>query len=100
MTVSVKGNRLSSRDLALTINRILQGGLNNVGDIILSESNVETRIRDSRIGGNSVLLLMPVSANAAAAQSAIYVSAVSSGEAVIIQSSPAADRRFKYAVFG
>lgn len=54
------------------INQILSGKTNNWGSITLTANSATTTLNDSRIGINTVVILQPTTANAAAALSTLY----------------------------
>lgn len=88
------------RLVALTVNRIMRGGLDNVGRLTLDPQRTDTRLDDSRIGGASVLLLMPATDEAAAALAALHVPERQAGFAILRHPSPGPNRTFGYAVIG
>ena len=96
----LKTDRIGPREISLTVNRMLQGGLNNTGRVELSASATTTDLLDSRIGGASLVLLMPETAAGAAALAQLYVTNLQAGRAQLVHPQPAAGRRFRYAVFG
>jgi hypothetical protein len=81
----------------------MQGKLNVDGDITLTANVGSTTITDPRIGGHSVILFMPLTANAAAevGNGTMYVSSVGSETATITHANNAqTDREFHFAIFG
>lgn len=54
------------RDVATALNNALRGKINSVGDVTLTASAASTTVKEPRVGDNSVVLLMPKTANAAA----------------------------------
>lgn len=63
------------RQLARAINQQLTGKLNAVLQVTLTASSTATVITDKRIGANTGLFFSPLSANAAAALSGLWVNA-------------------------
>ena len=91
------------RQLAAAVNLLLGGKMNVTLDLVLKAAATETRIVDGRISHQSVLLLSPLSATAAAAaaQGALFVAQQGAGSAVLQHdSSPALDRKFRLAILG
>lgn len=63
-------NDSNPREIAEVVNNLVEGKSNNTGTITLATGNATTTtLYDERIGGNSVILLMPFSASAANAAS-------------------------------
>ena len=89
--------RLVSNSLNNTIN----GKLNSTGSITLRASQTTTTLTDARVGGNSVIMFMPTTANANTAKANLYVSARADGSATLTHASSAnADQTFGYIVIG
>ncbi len=91
------------RQLAAKINEMLGGKLNNTGTITLTANQATSTLSDARIGGGSVILFTPTTANAAAEVGAggMYVSAKADGSATITHANNAqADRTFDYVIMG
>jgi hypothetical protein len=91
------------RRIVDTVNRSLQGKLNNTLNVTLTENASSTVIVDPRISAFSALVFTPLTANAAVEQAAggLYVSAQKSGEATVEHANNAQyDRRFRLAIFG
>jgi len=86
--------------LATAIINILRGKLNNTGSVTLTVSSATTTLTDIRIGINSVVLLQPTTANAAAELATLYFGTPGDGTVTINHANNAqADRIFKYAIF-
>lgn len=64
-----------ARQITAVLNSILLGKTNNTKTVTLTANAASTTITDARIGVDTVLLLMPQTANAAAALATTYVSA-------------------------
>ena len=58
--------------IANVLNRALVGKLNNTGTVTLTANAASTTLTNSRIGANSVIILMPTTANAVAALPTTY----------------------------
>jgi len=87
------------RAVAEVVNNSMNGKTNNVGTVTLTDSTTTTTITDERLGFNSVILLSPLTANAAA--QAPYVSTKAKGSAVITHTSVAStDLDFDYIIVG
>ena len=87
------------RSLAAVLNNVLSGKMNNTGSLTITANAASTTLTDSRIGANSVILLMPTTANAAAALTNIYFNTFLKGSCVANHANNAqVDRIFRYAV--
>ena len=94
-----------ARSLATTVNQILDGRVNSNATVTLTANQATTTVTDFNVGSDSVVLFMPITANAAAAISAgtMYVSAIAprSNTFTITHANNAqTDRDFKYIVLG
>jgi len=87
-------NRLTAN----AINNILDGKINSTGEITLTNSSTTTTLTDARIGGNSVILLMPTTNNAANAH--IHFTDIGNGTATMNHGSGSSTRTFKYVIIG
>ena len=89
------------RQLAIVVNNVLAGKTNNTGSLTITANAATTTLTDSRIGANSVIVLMPTTANAAGAIANIYFTAFVEGSCTVNHSNNAqVDRTFRYAVIG
>jgi|DEB0MinimDraft_6_1074348.scaffolds.fasta_scaffold02758_2 hypothetical protein len=89
------------RLVSTSLNNTINGKLNSTGTVTLTASNTTTTLTDARIGGNSVVLFMPTTANASTASSSLYVSATGNGSATLNHASSAnTDQTFSYCVIG
>jgi hypothetical protein len=87
--------------VATTINEMLRGRGNNVGEITLTANSTTTTISDIRIKQTMTAVLSPRTANAAAALTNVYISAVADGSITLTHSNTAtADRTFDYVLHG
>jgi hypothetical protein len=85
------------------VNNIMRGKLNCTGAVTLAAGAASTLMSDARIGGGSVLLLQPTTANAAAelGNGTLYFDAPGAGSVVIRHANNAQiDRSFNYVVIG
>jgi len=91
-----------AREISEVVNNILNGKTNNTGSVTLAvASATTTTINDERIGFNSIILLMPTTANAASALTNVYVSARAKGSATLTHSAnTSADKTYGYTVVG
>ena len=88
------------REISEVTNGILSGKTNNTGTVTLAvASATTTTIYDERIGFNSVILLMPTTANAVSVVTSTYVSSTNKGNAVITHTANTiSDKIYKYIV--
>lgn len=92
--------REHTRKLALAINRVLQGQLNNFETVTLTTSSATTVISDPLASAISKIWLFPTTANAAAALATTYKSAAAAGSITLTHANNAqADRTFDYILF-
>lgn len=89
-----------TREISEVTNGILNGKTNNTGTVTLAvASATTTTIYDERIGFNSVILLMPTTANAVSVVTSTYVSSTNKGNAVITHTANTiTDKIYKYIV--
>ena len=87
-------NRVSAN----AVNGLLDGKLNSTGSITLTNSSTTTTLADARIGGNSLILLMPTSSDSASEN--WYITGIDKQTATINHSSDTTTRTFKYVVIG
>ena len=89
------------RQLALVVNNLLAGKMNNTGTLTLTANVATTTLTYSRIGANSVILLMPMTANAAAALANVYFTAFLKGSCTVNHANNAqVDRSYRFVVIG
>lgn len=101
-TLPVLGDAILRR-IATTVNAILNGRQNNVGSVTLTANTTTTTVTDFRVGADSVITLMPTTANAAAAIATTYVSSIDplTNTFVLTHANNAqTDKTFKYEVTG
>lgn len=83
------------------VNNIMRGKLNATGTVTLTASVTTTTLTDTRIGGSTVVLLQPTTANAAAALATTYFSTPTQGSVVINHASDAqVDKTFLTVLIG
>ena len=84
-----------------TINEMLKGRANNVGEVTLDANVTTTTLSDIRIKQTMTAVLIPRTANAAAAMTNVYISAVADGSITLTHSNTATvDRTFDYVLHG
>ena len=86
------------RENAEVVNNILQGKLNATGTVTLTNSATTTTVSDYRVGGDSVILFMPTTSDAASEN--IWVSARTKNSFTITHASATTTRSYAYAVIG
>ena len=89
------------RLIAESVNDILGGKINSLGDLTLTEDSATTTLTDSRIGPDSFIGFMATTANGAIALQTMYVSARGKQTATITHTNNSqTDRTFRYVVLG
>jgi len=91
------------RQVAQVVNNVLDGKLNSTGEFTCTASAASTDVTDYRAGKNSVILLMPTTANASAEVGAgtIYISARNKQSFTVTHANNTqTDRTFGYIVIG
>lgn len=91
------------REVAEVVNGLLDGNSNNRGTVTLATSAASTAITDYRAGPDSIVLLMPTTANASAEIGAgtIYVSARATNSFTLTHANNSqSDRTFGYIIVG
>ena len=84
-----------------TINELLKGRANNVGEVTLTANDTSTTISDIRVRLTMTAVLIPRTANAAAAMTNVFISAVADGSIILTHSNTATvDRTFDYILHG
>lgn len=96
----LKPEGATSRELAFVINQILLGQINSVGEVTLTASQSSTTITRPYIGPDSVVLLMPKTANAAAEQSNIWITCACGAATIQHSNNSQIDRIFNFATVG
>jgi hypothetical protein len=89
------------RQLARLGNNLLQGKLNSVIQVTLTANSGTTTVIDKRIGANTGLFFSPLTADAAAALSGLYISTQANGTATLTHANTATtDRTFNVLLIG
>ena len=90
------------RDTSEVVNNILSGKLNATGSVTLTNSATSTVVADFRVGSESVIIFMPLSAASAGelAAGGMFVSARSKNSFTITHASAGTTRLFDYVVIG
>ena len=89
------------RLLANGVNSLRDGKINATGSVTLATSATSTAVTDARVGADTIVLLMPTTANAAGALATTYIGTVAKQSFTITHANNSqSDRTFKYAVFG
>lgn len=91
------------REISLVVNNILNGKLNSTGSVTLTASTTTTAVSDERVGKESIILFMPLTANSASEQGngTMYVSTRADGSFTITHANNSqTDRQFGYIVIG
>jgi hypothetical protein len=89
------------RALARAANGATGGKLNAVTQVTLAASSTTTVVTDARIGANTFIGFSPLTSDAAAALSGLYVSSQKQGQATLTHASAAStDRTFSVVLIG
>lgn len=91
------------RLLRQSLDYAMAGKLNCTGTVTLQASATTTPVTDNRVYADSVILLMPLTANAAGALATSYIQAadVVGGSFIITHANNAqTDRNFRYVIIG
>jgi trehalose-6-phosphatase len=89
------------RRLAPAVALLAQGRSNARGTVTLTVSDTTTTVTDATINEQSVINLMPTTANAAAALATTYISSRSNGSFILTHANNAqADRTFDWSAVG
>jgi hypothetical protein len=89
------------RQLAQRANGALRGKLNAVTQLTLTPSSTTTTFTDARIGANTFIGFSPLTADAAAAMTGLYVSSQKNGSATLTHASASSvDRTFNILLIG
>lgn len=83
------------------LNLLIDGKTNAIGQVTLTANAASTAVTDLRVGADSRILLMPTTANAAAALTTSYIATVGKQTFTITHANNAqTDKTFKYAIIG
>jgi hypothetical protein len=89
------------RALARAANGATGGKLNAVTQVTLTASSTTTVVTDARIGANTFIGFSPLTSDAAAALSGLYVSSQKQGQATLTHASTSStDRTFSVVLIG
>ena len=91
------------REISLVVNNILNGKINSTGSFTCTASATTTAVTDERAGKNSIILLMPLSANSATEQGngTIFVSTRADGSFTVTHANNSqTDRLYGYVIIG
>jgi len=89
------------REIAKAVNLMIDGQSNAVGEFTLTAGATSTVIADLRVGIDARILLMPTTANAAAALTTTYISSIGKQTFTISHANNSqTDKIFKYAIIG
>ncbi len=87
--------------IATAVNELLKGRANNTGTVTLKAGVTTTLVEDNLFNSDMVPMLMPMTANAAAALATTYLSARSKGSFTLTHAnSGTTDRTFLYVRWG
>ena len=91
------------REISQVVNGILDGKVNSTGSFTCTTSATTTVVTDFRAGADSIILLMPTTANAAAemGNGTAFISARAKQSFTVTHANNSqADRTFGYAILG
>ena len=89
------------RLVSASLNNTINGKLNSTGTVTLRASQTTTTLTDARLGGNSIILFMPITANGRTGLNGMYVSARAEGSATLTHASSSnADQNLAYTIIG
>jgi hypothetical protein len=86
------------RLIANVLNNVLRGKINSLGSVTLTLASTTTVVTDKSAGANSIILLMPLDANAAG--ESWWISGRDQGTFTINHSSAGTTRAFDYVILG
>jgi hypothetical protein len=90
-----------ARRISQAIRELFEGRSNAVGTLTLTAGATSTVVTHANCGPDSRILLMPTTANAAAALATTYVGTVTNGSFTVTHANAVSvDRTFKYAIQG
>jgi hypothetical protein len=89
------------RQIASAVNSLRDGKVNSRGEVTLRASQTTTVVVDTKVGGDSAIVLSPMTANAAGAIATTYVSTVDKGTFTLTHASNGqTDKTFRYVALG
>lgn len=96
-----QGGVLDPRQASQLIRETKSGKLNCTGSVTLTVSTASTVVADANVGAETVILLMPTTANAAAAKATTYVSSRGDQTFTLAHANNSqSDRTFGYIAIG
>ena len=96
-----QGGSADPRLVLQLLREVKSGKLNCAGSVTLTASAASTAVTDANVGVNTVILLMPTTANAAAALATTYVSSRGDQTFTVTHANNAqVDRTFEYVAIG
>jgi hypothetical protein len=89
------------RLIAEGVRELFDGKIRAIGTVTLTANDTTTTLADLRIGPDSVIVLMPTTANAAGGLGTTYISARGKQTATLTHANASTtDRTFAYAILG
>ena len=89
------------RRLADSFNRVVEGRTDNYGTFTITANAASTAVTNRLVSEDSTIVLMPTTANAAAALATTYIATVANGSFTVTHANNAqTDRTFRYAWIG
>lgn len=88
------------RSVAEIVNNLVEGKSNNTGEFSTATSSTTTTLNDERIGFNSVILIMPLSANSANELKDIYFDNFTTGSCTVHHGNHGTTRTYRYIIVG
>lgn len=93
--------RTHRRLIAAAVNLLLAGRMNVTGEVTLTPGATETTVTDRRISARSVMVLQPLTQNAASALASVYIPSHGNGSLKLHHAAgPAVDQTFRFALIG
>lgn len=86
--------------LKLTINLLMNGKMNNTGEVTLTPNASSTTVTDNLCNENSVILFTPVTSNAAQHTQTAYIVAGDKEFTIHHNSSANTDKTIRYVIIG
>lgn len=91
----------TAREIAEVINNTVDGKMNVTGEVTLTNSATSTVVTDVRVGAESLIVFMPITAGAATelAAGGMYVSSQGKQTFTVTHANNSTTRTFRFAVF-
>lgn len=96
----MRSGGVDPRRLADVVNELLRGRVNSTGEVTLASGAVQTSVNHNGVSANSVVILMPKTASAAASLGNVYIVPLNDGFDIHHDTSLDVDRSFGYVVLG